>query len=487
MLFQLTYSYHKRSSIIQGLLDHTLRDGYSKRKGISMSKSKVQSMTTGSPLRLILVFMIPLLLGNLFQQFYNIVDAMIVGRLLGADALAAVGSSSSVQFLVLGFCMGSCAGFGIPVSQRFGAEDFEGLRRYVYHSLLVTAVIAVVLTTLTAWLCPFIMHIMQTPDNIYQDAYQYLLILFLGIPFTLLYNLLSSLLRAVGNSKAPFIFLAVSTFLNIFLDLFCIAVLKLGCAGAALATITAQALSGLACLVYIHRCMPVLKPRREDCRWNGTIARSLVVMGVPMGLQYSITAIGSMVMQSANNGLGSIYVSGFTAGTKVKQFMLSPFDAVATAMATFVGQNMGAHQMDRVRQGIRLTLEVAIGYGIIAGLFMNVGGHFLASLFVSASNASVIDAAAQYMGALGTLYWLLAILDVTRYGIQSLGFSALSVISGALEMVARILVATIFVPLFGFHAICWTDQAAWVAACCYLIPMLLHLIHKVEREYKEKE
>lgn len=447
-----------------------------------MSKSSVQSMTAGSPLRLILVFMIPLLLGNLFQQFYNIVDAMIVGRLLGADALAAVGSSSSVQFLVLGFCMGSCAGFGIPVSQRFGAEDMQGLRRYVYHSAAVTAVIAVVLTALTALLCPMIVRIMQTPDNIYRDAYQYLLVIFLGIPFTLLYNLLSSLLRAVGNSKAPFLFLAVSTFLNVFLDLFCIAVLHLGCAGAAIATVASQALSGLACLVYIIRCMPVLHPEKADCRWNGSIARNLVVMGVPMGLQYSVTAIGSMVMQSANNGLGSIYVSGFTAGTKVKQLMLCPFDAVSTAMATFVGQNMGARRMDRVKQGIRITLITAVGYGLLAGVIMNVGGHFLGSLFVDAANASVIDAAAHYMGALGVLYWLLAILDVTRYAIQSLGYSGRSVISGAMEMVARIAVAMIFVPLFGYTAICWTDQAAWFAACAYLIPMLLHLLRKVEAE-----
>lgn len=437
-------------------------------------------MTAGSPLRLILVFMIPLLLGNLFQQFYNIVDAMIVGRLLGADALAAVGSSSSVQFLVLGFCMGSCAGFGIPVSQRFGAEDMQGLRRYVYHSLVVTAVIAVGLTAVTALLCPLIMRIMQTPDNIYRDAYQYLLVIFLGIPFTLLYNLLSSLLRAVGNSKAPFLFLAVSTFLNVFLDLFCIAVLHLGCAGAAIATVMSQALSGLACLVYIIRCMPVLHPLRADCRWNGPIVRNLVIMGVPMGLQYSVTAIGSMVMQSANNGLGSIYVSGFTAGTKVKQLMLCPFDAVSTAMATFVGQNMGARRMDRVKQGIRITLATAVGYGLVAGVIMNFGGQFLGGLFVDKSNASVIDAAAQYMGALGVLYWLLAILDVTRYAIQSLGYSGRSVISGAMEMIARIVVAMIFVPLYGYTAICWTDQAAWFAACAYLIPMLLHLIHKVE-------
>ena len=202
-----------------------------------------RSLTKGPITKGILLFALPLMFGNLLQQMYNTVDSIIVGNAVGSGALAAVGSSSSVQFLVLGFCMGSCAGFGIPVSQRFGAEDMQGLRRYVYHSLVVTAIIAVVLTTLTALLCPLIMHIMQTPDDIYQDAYRYLLILFLGIPFTLLYNLLSSLLRAVGNSKAPFIFLAISTFLNVFLDLFCIAVLHLGCAGAALATITAQASS----------------------------------------------------------------------------------------------------------------------------------------------------------------------------------------------------------------------------------------------------
>ncbi len=445
-------------------------------------KSSVKSMVTGSPMRLILVFMIPLLLGNLFQQFYNIIDAVIVGRLLGADALAAVGASTSVQFLVLGFCMGSCAGFGIPVSQRFGAGDMDGMRRYIFHGLVVTGIIAVVVTTLTVCLCPAILRIMQTPDNIYQDAYHYLLIIFIGIPFTLLYNLLSSILRAVGNSKAPFVFLAVSTILNVFLDLFCIAVLRWGCAGAAIATVTAQALSGLSCLVYIILRMRILHPRPVDCKWNNAVAGNLIIMGVPMGLQYSVTAIGSMVMQSANNSLGSVYVSAFTAGTKVKQLMLCPFDAVSTAMATFVGQNIGANKMDRVKKGILETNIVAIAYGLFAGVIMIFGGNFMAGLFVDKSNVDVIREAARYMGALGSMYWLLAILDVTRYAIQSLGYSLRSVLSGGLEMIARIFVATMFVPIFGYGAICWTDQAAWVAAVMYLIPMLLHLIKKTERE-----
>jgi len=445
-------------------------------------KSSVKSMVTGSPMRLILVFMIPLLLGNLFQQFYNIIDAVIVGRLLGADALAAVGASTSVQFLVLGFCMGSCAGFGIPVSQRFGAGDMDGMRRYIFHGLVVTGIIAIVVTALTVSLCPAILRIMQTPDNIFQDAYHYLLIIFIGIPFTLLYNLLSSILRAVGNSKAPFVFLAVSTILNVFLDLFCIAVLKWGCAGAAIATVTAQALSGLSCLVYIILRMGILHPRPVDCKWNSAVAGNLIIMGVPMGLQYSVTAIGSMVMQSANNSLGSVYVSAFTAGTKVKQLMLCPFDAVSTAMATFVGQNIGANKMDRVKKGILETNIVAIAYGLFAGVIMIFGGHFMAGLFVDKSNVDVIREAARYMGALGSMYWLLAILDVTRYAIQSLGYSLRSVLSGGLEMIARIFVATMFVPIFGYGAICWTDQAAWVAAVMYLIPMLLHLIKKTERE-----
>ncbi len=347
--------------------------------GSRAGKSAVKSLTDGNPLGLIVSFMLPLLLGNIFQQAYNMVDGMIVGQMLGADALAAVGSSSSVQFLILGLCIGTCAGFAIPISQRFGANDGKGVRRYVFHSIILSAALAVIMTTVTAILCMPILRLMQTPANIIDNAYSYLLIIFLGIPFTILYNMTAGMLRAVGNSRAPFIFLAISTFLNIFLDMFCIAVLHWGCAGAAIATIASQALSGLFCLIYILRKVPILHIFREDRSFDGGTAKVLIVMGLPMGLQYSITAIGSMVMQSANNSLGSVYVSGFTAGTKLKQLFLCPFDAMATAIATFISQNYGALRMDRVKKGLRQTVVMSVLYGAAAGTVLILFGRNLSA------------------------------------------------------------------------------------------------------------
>ena len=302
----------------------------------------------------------PLLIGNLLQQTYNIIDAAIVGRILGTGALASVGASSSVQFLVLGFCIGSCVGFGVPVAKSFGAGKYGEMRDYIFNAMALTGVLAVLMTVVCALLCPWILHILSVPEEIYENAYQYLLIIFLGLPFTLLYNLLSGILRSVGDSRTPFIFLAVSTVMNIVLDLFCIVVLKWGCAGAAAATVAAQAVSGILCLIYIWKRVGLLKPERSNCRVRGRAVRDLIAMGVPMGLQYSITAIGSMVMQAANNSLGSVYVSGFTAGVRLKQLTMCPFDAIATAVSVFCGQNLGAGKTDRIKKV--LTMELGLPF-----------------------------------------------------------------------------------------------------------------------------
>ncbi len=312
------------------------------------------SMIKGNPLKLMLQFAFPLLLGNLLQQTYNIIDAAIVGQILGAKALASVGASSSIQFLVLGFCMGSCTGFGVPVAKYFGAEKIEKMRDYIFNGAVLCAGIAVILTALCSVLCPQILHILSVPEDIYDNAYSYLLIIFLGIPFTILYNYLSSILRSVGDSRTPFIFLALSAVLNIFLDLFCIVVLKLGCAGAAIATISAQAISGILCLIFIIRKMKLLWLKKENRTIKGDAVKELLAMGMPTGLQFSITAIGSMVMQSANNGLGSTYVSAFTAAMKIKQFTMCPFDAIATSASVFCSQNLGAGQSDRIKKGSAL-------------------------------------------------------------------------------------------------------------------------------------
>lgn len=443
----------------------------------------MKSMTEGNPVKLILQFALPLLLGNLLQQTYNMIDAAIVGRVLGADALAGVGASSSVQFLVLGFCMGICAGFSVPVAKYFGAQDQNSLRRTIAHAYLLTGFFAFVMTLATTLLCTDILHIMKTPGKIFEDAYVYLFIIFLGIPFSLLYNLLAGILRAVGDSKTPFMFLVISTVSNIVLDLFFIVVIRMGCAGAALATVLAQAMSGILCFFYIQKKYPLLRMTRADWRFQKRAFAELLYMGIPMGLQYSITAIGSMVMQSANNGLGSDYVSGFTVGSKLKQFAMCPFDALATGVSVFASQNMGSRNAKRIRQGILSGLFIGVGYGVISGLVLILFGRTLSLLFVEAKFTDVLDASAQYVRCLGMFYWILGILNICRMSIQGLGYSGVAVFSGAIEMLARILVSRIFVPIYGFLAICYTDQSAWITATIYCVIVCSWCVRRVSKRF----
>lgn len=445
------------------------------------------SMTKGSPMKLMLQFAFPLLIGNLLQQTYNIIDAAIVGQILGAKALASVGASSSVQFLVLGFCIGCCAGFGVPVAKYFGAEQMDRMRNYVFNGAVLTVGIAVIMTTVCAVFCPQILHILSVPEDIFDGAYSYLLIIFLGLPFTLLYNYLSSILRSVGDSRTPFIFLAVSAVLNIFLDLFCIVVLRWGCAGAAIATITAQAISGILCLIFIARKMKVLRITKEDRKIKKSSVRELLMMGLPTGLQFSITAIGSMVMQSANNGLGSVCVSGFTAAMRIKQFAMCPFDAIATAASVFCSQNLGARQPERIKKGLRQSVAIGVAYGAAIGLVLIIAGRPLSMIFVKKSAVDVLNASGQYLRCLGYFFWSLGILNVCRMVTQGLGYSGRAVFSGVMEMIARIIVSLGFVGTFGYTAICFADQTAWLMACCYILPTCLYCVKKSTEKIVESK
>lgn len=437
------------------------------------------SMTQGNPLKVMLQFAFPLLIGNLLQQTYNIIDAAIVGQSLGAQALASVGASTSVQFLVLGFCMGSCTGFGIPVAKYFGAGDLKHMKNIIFNGAVLTAVIAVIITVLCTLLCPWILQVLSVQSDIYANAYSYLMIIFLGLPFTLLYNYLSSILRAVGDSRTPFLFLAFSAVLNIFLDLFFILVADWGCAGAAFATIAAQAISGILCLIVIIRRMEVLWLSKENRVVRGDSITELLQMGLPTGLQFSITAIGSMVMQSANNGLGGDYVSAFTAGAKLKQFTMCPFDAIATSVSVFCSQNYGAGKIDRIHKGLRQGIAVGVGYGLFAGLILIFAGRPLSMIFVSKDASGVLDASAKYLRYMGYFYWSLGILNVTRMVTQGLGHSGRAFFSGVMEMIARTIVSLGFVEAFGYTAICFADQTAWIAACCYIAPTCLYCLKKI--------
>jgi putative MATE family efflux protein len=441
----------------------------------------VRNMTEGAPFPQIIKFALPLMAGNLLQETYNVADGAIVGRILGADALASVGATSSVQFLILGFCIGVCSGFAVPIARHFGAGDERRMRQGVWHGAILTTAIAAALTLVCALLCHGILRILSTPSEIYTDAYHYLFIIILGIPFTLLYNYLAGILRAVGDSRTPFLFLVLSTSLNIALDLFCIAVLKLGVPGAAAATITSQGISGLLCLLLIRRKFEILHIRKEDRSWSSAVAKSMAGMGIPMGLQYSVTAIGSMVMQAANNGLGTVYISAYAAGYKLKHFAMCPLDALGTALCTYASQNLGAGKPDRVRKGVRIGIFLSILYGTAAGLVLVVFGRQISMIFVTSDASAVLDASALFVKWCGLFLWLVGVLMVFRYTVQGLGYTFLSVFSGAIEMAARILMSVLLVPAFGYIVICLTDQAAWICAAIYSSIIYTIVIRRVTR------
>ena len=448
-----------------------------------------KDLTTGSPMRLILGFALPTLLGMLFQQLYNMMDTMIVGKLLGATALAAVGSTGSINFFVIGFCMGVCNGFAIPVAQRMGAGDYSQMRRYVANAAWLAIAFAAVLTVATGLLCGTILTVMNTPADIYEGAYWYIFIIFMGIPATLLYNLLAAIIRSLGDSKTPVYFLAMSSVLNIGLDLAFILVFRLGVAGASLATVLSQGVSGLACLVYMVKKFPILHMSREERQLDVRSCRALCFMGVPMGLQYSITAIGSIFLQSAVNSLGSLYVAGVAAGSKLFQLLGCPYDAMGATMATYCGQNVGAVKLDRLGKGVRACSLLGLIYALIA-----FGGMLLfapqgAMLFLDTTEpelATLVDLTAQYIRTLTAFFFPLALVNIVRFSIQGMGFSGLAILAGVMEMIARTVVGVIFVPMFGYTAACFASPAAWVCADLFLIPACMGSINRLRKIY-EKE
>ena len=440
----------------------------------------VKEMTAGRIFPQLFYFTLPLLMGNLLQQTYSLVDAAIVGRFLGIDSLAAVGASSSVVFLILGFCNGCCGGFGIPVAQKFGARDYATMRRCVVVSLQLAAAMSSVLAVLTGILCDDILRLMRTPDNIFDGAYIYLLITFIGIPCTFFYNLLSSIIRALGDSKTPFWFLLFSAVLNIVLDLFTIVTLGWGVAGAAIATVFSQGLSAVLCYVYMMRRFDILRTTPAERRFSWPIARILLNIGVPMGLQFSITAIGSIMLQSANNALGTACVAAFTAAMRIKMFFMCPFESLGIAMATFAGQNYGAGRPERILQGVKSASLMALVYWVFTFCVLMFGSETVALLFVDASETEILKDTALFLHVSVTFFPVLGLLCILRYTIQGAGFTNLAMLSGVSEMIARILVSLIAVPMWGYIAVCFGDSTAWIFADAFLIPAFIYVYKKIK-------
>lgn len=442
-----------------------------------------KDMTSGKPLQLIWQFSIPLVFGNLFQQMYNMVDTIIVGKYLGLSALTSVGATASITFLIIGFCMGTCSGMGVPVAQFFGAGDYTAMRKYVMNAGYLGIFIAAVLTVLTCLLCGSILTWMQTPADIYQGAYDYLFIIFLGIPFTILYNVVSAIIRAMGDSRTPFYFLVLSTLLNVVLDLLFIIVFQMGVAGAAWATILAQAIAGILCFFYMKRKYDILTFTKQEKKLDMSCMKRLAVMSVPMGLQFSITAIGSIMLQSAMNILGSVYVSAYTAAVKVNQLAMCPFDAFATAASTFGSQNLGAKQFKRIRQGLFNSVLIAVIYGVAIGIVLVLAGSKIALLFVDSGETVVLGYIQQMLNYSGCFFWLLAFLNCFRLTIQGLGYSVIAMFAGCSELAARGVMSLAVIPVLGFTGVCLTSPLAWLAANCVVIPVFFAIVRRLERRY----
>lgn len=447
-----------------------------------MASSK--EMTEGKALPLIFNFTLPLLLGNLLQQTYSLVDAAIVGKFLGINALASVGASTSVIFLILGFCNGCCGGFGIPVAQKFGARDYSTMRRYVAVSLQLAAVMSVVLAVVTSVFCADILRMMRTPEGIFDGAYNYLLFTFIGIPCTFFYNLLSSIIRALGDSKTPFWFLLLSTVLNIVLDLFCILVLGWGVAGAAIATVISQGVSAILCYLYMVRRFDILKTTPLERKFNGALARRLMYIGVPMGLQFSITAIGSIMLQSANNALGTACVAAFTAAMRIKMVFLCALESLGMAMATYSGQNYGAGKPERIWMGVKASALMMIIYWAFTFCILMLGAKAFALLFIEPTELEILANTELFLHISVSFFPVLGLLCILRYTIQGVGYTNLAMLSGVSEMIARILVSLLAVPAFGFTAVCFGDPTAWVFAVAFLIPAFIYVYRRILRMKK---
>lgn len=449
---------------------------------MSETRKATKDMTSGSPLQLIASFSLPLLLGNIFQQMYNLVDTIIVGKFLGLSALSSVGATGSISFLIVGFCTGFTAGFAIPVAQSFGAKKYSEMRNFVINAAYLSAGLAIFIAVTTSLLCRTILESMGTPADIIDGSFAYLVVIFIGIPFTVLYNYLSSMIRSLGDSKTPFVFLVISAGLNVVLDLVFIIYVNMGVAGAAWATIISQAVSGILCLVYMRSHYRILKFEEHEKAVDTNKMRKLLVMG----LQFSITAIGTIMLQSAVNALGTLYVATYTAAQKIKQFAMAPFDAFGNAVATYCSQNLGAKKFDRISNGLKCGLLLGVVYAVVIGTVLFFFGGDLALIFVDASETQVLELVSLNMKCVSYFYIALAALIIVRMTVQGLGYSGLAMLAGISELFARGIMAVAVIPVFGYIAVCFTDQVAWVAGMIVVIVEFIYAMKKIRKQYGEE-
>ncbi len=450
-------------------------------------KTLQRDMTVGNPGKIILDFTFPIFLGNVFQQFYNMADTVIVGKFVGTKALAAVGSTGTIMFLILGFVLGMTAGFTVLTAQKFGAGDMRAMRQTVGGAAILSITVTVIMTAVSMLFMKPLLRFMQTPEDIFADAYAYIMVICAGIAAQMLYNLLASVLRAVGNSKIPLYFLILSAVLNIVLDLILIILFHMGAAGAAYATVISQGVSGVLCLIYIMKKVPILRMQKDDWKPKGHLMKIQLAVGFPMALQNSITAIGTMMVQTALNMLGSTLVAAFTAASKIEQVVTQAFAAIGTTMATYCAQNMGAGKVTRIRQGFRSATLISCIYAVAAGILIMFAGKYMTYFFVSGNAEEIMGAVDVYLKCVGIFFIPLAVIFLYRSGIQGMGYGILPMMAGVAELVGRAIVAVIAAGQKSYVGVCMASPVAWVFAAVLLLGMYFYIMKHDMRKFFELE
>ena len=437
-------------------------------------------MTTGNPVKLILLFSIPLLIGNIFQQFYSMVDTIIVGRFVGVEALAAVGTTSSMVFLVNGFVMGLTSGFAVLISQKYGAKDEAGVKKAVASSITLSIIATIIVTFISVISAKPLLALMNTPSNIMKDASTYIIILYAGNVAIIFYNMMAAILRALGDSKTPLYFLIVSSVLNIILDLVLIINFKMGVAGAAYATVISQGVSALLCVIYTYKKYKILRLKKEDFKVKKKYYRKHLKIGIPMALQFSITAIGIMTVQSAINIFGSTVIASYAAASKVLQLVMQPATTLGVTMATYCGQNIGAKRYDRIKLGVKKCVQISIITSLISAMVLIFLGKYFVMMFVSNPDAEILSYAQQVLNISAIFFIPLGLIFVYRNALQGIGDSFIPMMAGVYELVARAVVAFTLPKVLEFMGICLADPVAWFAA---VIP-LAYTYYKREKSFK---
>ena len=426
----------------------------------------VRNLTTGKPGKQILLFSLPILLGNLFQQLYSMVDTIIVGQFLGNESLAAVGTTGAVTFFILGFVNGTTTGLTIITAKRFGAGNHAGIKRSIFNCFQVAIAMAVVMTVISLLGIRPLMRLLKTPDDIFEEAVTYITVICGGMGATIFYNLMAATMRALGDSRTPLIFLILSSVLNVILDLLFIAVFHTGVAGAAWATVISQVIAGALCLLYglhhneyLHVGSPFKKPRFRE--WLEHLQ-----VGIPMGLQFSVTAIGSMVLQRAFNLFGTPGVAAYTAASKVDNLLTQPMMALGTTMATYAGQNRGAGNYKRLMKGVHIAFLFSLAAAGLAMLIKVVTGDAFILMFLDEKTGLIMDYANTYMLWTLVFYPFLAFIFLFRNTLQGLGETLFPMLGGVSELVARTVVSMVLPGMLGYLGVCLASPIAWIAAGC---------------------